>query len=237
MEQLVARSAHNREVAGSSPVAAIHVRVQHHPSRAHLLSPLLGLLDSDVEIVTDPDPDAAIRSPWRTYRECLVDPPRGVTHLLVLQDDVVPCRNLVAACERIARPEPVVLWLGGAPVRIAHAAKQASLQGQRIVPVRLRGGDWLPVVAVLWPVEVAGRFIEWAGSNRLPGDPNPRSDDAVAGRWARKTGQEVWVAVPSLVEHGRGLSLIRRRSNRSPWRVAFEWIGDRDPLDIWTLDS
>jgi len=219
------------------------VRVQHHPSRAHLLPALFDRLDQHAEVVTDPNPEDRFPSPWRTYRECLTDPGGATSHLLVLQDDAVPCRNLVAACHLLARPEPVVLFLGGAPVRMAMEARRAGVRGQRLVPWALRAADWLPVVAVLWPVEVAGSFIEWCGSNRLPGDPNPRSDDAVAGRWARKTRQQVWVTVPSLVQHADvEPSLIGRkaRGGRSAWRVAFDWIGEGDPLQIdWTkgLDS
>lgn len=193
------------------------------------------MLGSGVEVVSDPDPEDLRPSPWRTYRECLVGAPSGISHLLVVQDDVIPCRNLVEVCSRIARPEPVVLFLGGAPVTIAREARAAGLRGERMIPWRLRAADWLPVVAVLWPVEVAESFIEWTGLNRLPGDPNPRSDDAVAGKWARKTRQEIWVTVPSLVQHPDvEPSLIGRkaRGGRSSWRVAFDWIGDVDPLQI-----
>ncbi len=238
MEQSVARSAHNREVAGSSPAAAIHVRIQHHPARASLIPPLVAALGVDAEVVSDPDPEDRFPSPWRTYRECLAGPPPDVSHLLVLQDDATPCRNLVAACGLIAREVPVCLFLGGAPVRTAMEASRALRRGQRFVPVY--AADWVPVVAILWPVEAASRFLQWCSENRLPGDPRPRSDDAVVGRWARTEREEVIATVPSLVQHSDvELSLIgrRARAGRSPWRVAHLWIGDEDPLDIrWDSD-
>jgi hypothetical protein len=275
VEQLVARVAHNHEVAGSSPAAATEnaipqrgpdrddrptheegrgaesqprdgsplrastlCRIQHHPARAHLIPSLVEALGSDVEVVEDPDPYGRLRSPWRTYRECLQLPPAGITHLLVLQDDAIPCRNLLAACEWIARPDPVCLFLGGAPVRTARDASRAAVRGDRFVSVH--AAEWVPVVAVLWPVEVAQEFLDWCGSNRLPGDPEPRSDDAVVGRWARRTRQPVFATVPSLVQHpDTEESLIgkRARHGRSAWRVAHSWIGDRDPLEIdWSWD-
>lgn len=209
----------------------VHCRIQHHPSRAHLIEPLLALL-GDAEVVTDPDPDNRYRSPWRTYRRCLEAPPAGVTHVLVLQDDTLPCRDLQAVCERVARPEPLCLFLGGAPQRAARDAREALRRGERLMPLPIH--EWVPVVAVLWPVEKAQALLEWAGENKLPGDPMPRSDDAIVGRWARKTQQQIWTTIPSLVQHpdteassiGRG----KARAGRNPWRVAFAWVGpDADP--------
>jgi hypothetical protein len=245
VEQLVARQAHNLEVTGSSPVpASVLTRIQHHPARAALLSPLVERLGPDVplEVVEDPDPDGRPSNPWRCYRECLISPSGSdITHLLVIQDDAVPCRNLVAACERIRVPGPVCLFLAGAPVRLAREASRALSQGRSLIPLYLSAADWLPVVAVLWPVEVAESLLEWAGSNRLPGDPNPRSDDAVCGRWARQTGAEVFATVPSLVEHEDLVpSLIgkKARQGRSKWRTAGSWIGaDGDALEIFGAET
>lgn len=215
------------------------MRVQHHPARAYLLPSLIERLDVEPEIVGDPNPEDRFPSPWRTYRECLYAPPSSATHLLVLQDDVIPCRNLVAACALLARPDPVCLFLGGAPVRTAVLAKKALARGERFVPVHR--AEWVPVVAVLWPVEAAQACLDWTSVNRLPGDPNPRSDDAVVGSWARREKVAIWATVPSLVQHADvEPSLIgrRARAGRSLWRVAFSWIGEeQDPLQIdWKYD-
>ena len=191
-------------------------------------------LGQEVEVVSDPDPDNRFRSPWRTYRACLDIPPAGATHLLILQDDTVPCRNLLAACEVIARPVPVCLFVGGAPQRAARDARHAAQRGQRWI--MLWPSEWVPVVAVLWPVEKAQALLEWAGSARLPGDPVPRSDDAIVGRWARKNREDVIATVPSLVEHPdtepSSLRSRKHRAGKNPWRVAAQWIGDRDPLEM-----
>ncbi len=184
-------------------------------------------------MISDPDPEDRLSSPWRTYRECLSSPPEGVSHLLVLQDDVLPCRHLLPVCARVARGVPVCLFLGGAPVRTAVEASRAHRRGERFVSVHAE--SYVPVVAVLWPVEVAERCLQWTMVNRLPGDPRPRSDDAVIGRWARIEREEIVATVPSLVQHPDvEPSLIGRkaRAGRSPWRVAHLWIGDEDPLLI-----
>lgn len=62
--------------------------------------------------------------------------------------------------------------------------------------------SFVPTVAILWPVEKARELYEWTTENpTLPGNPNPRSDDAVIGHWMRKTKQRVVATVPSIVEH------------------------------------
>lgn len=191
--------------------------------------------------MSDPNPEDRLPSPWRTYRECLYAPPGDATHLLVLQDDVIPCRNLVTACARIAEvvpSSPVAVYLGGHPVRTARNAARALTLGKTFVQVIPT--DFVPVVALLWPVEVAQAFLDWCGENRLPGDPNPRSDDAVVGKWARNTKHPVYATVPSLVQHpDEEPSLIRKaRHGRSVFRKAFSWIGEEsDPLEIqWRMD-
>lgn len=219
-----------------SGAGRISVRIQHHPGRAYLLPPLLEQLPG-AEVVTDPDPDSAFPSPWRTYRECLARPaPAGTSHLLVLQDDVLLCRRFLEVAAELARPEPVALFLGGAPAVSAGRASRAP----RGSLVALVPAEFVPVVALLWPVEVAESFLAWCGEHRLPGDPAPRSDDAVVGRWARRTGQVVYAATPSLVEHPDvEPSLIRKKvgAGRIKWRVAHDWIGpEADPfVYAWEL--
>jgi hypothetical protein len=93
----------------------------------------------------------------------------------------------------------------------------------------------VPVVAVLWSREAAVDLLDWTSSNRLPGDPRPRSDDAVVGRWARQTRQTVLATTPSLVQHpDEERSLVGRRhgAGRIEWRVAHAYIGDDDPLTL-----
>ena len=93
----------------------------------------------------------------------------------------------------------------------------------------------MPVVAVLWPRNKAEHLLEWSKTAKLPGMPNPRSDDAVAGSWQRFTKQKVLCCLPSLVEHPDDVdSHVRRQPGhgKDKGRVALFYIGDRDPLEI-----
>lgn len=100
---------------------------------------------------------------------------------------------------------PVCLYVGGHSTRTAKAMRQTT---GRYVDVWWR--EFLPVVAVLWPVDVARSFAEWSDDAKLPGEPNPRSDDAVAGYWMRKTRQRVLATVPSLFQHDDSIPSVKR---------------------------
>jgi hypothetical protein len=234
VEQLVARSAHNREVAGSSPAAAIVVRVQHHPAREALLPALLAELPG-AEVVVDPKPDRE-RNPWRTYRACLErSVPDRTSHLLIVQDDVRLCRNFLPAVEMLAGAEPLALFLGGAP---QHSARLA-LAKPRYSVVPLHFASFVPVVALLWPRAHVESVLRWLETAKLPGGAGAKSDDAIIGRWSRKTRTQVYATTPSLVEHpDESASLIGKKAGagRIVWRVAHHWIGpEADPLEQeWT---
>lgn len=113
----------------------------------------------------------------------------------------MPCRNFAPALEKIAAANdvPVCLFLARLPRRTSRDATKALKAGIRYVPLFIR--DFVPVVAVLWPRTKAEEFMHWAVDAKLPGQPNPRSDDAVVGRWMMTTRQEIRATCPSLVEH------------------------------------
>jgi len=177
-------------------------------------------------------------SPWAGYKQALTDPP-NCTHLLVLQEDVQVCRNLPLAVERIAdaKPDnPVCLFLSWLPPRLAKDARLAAKIGQRYIQVM--PANFCPVVAVLWPVDAAARFLDWSSRAKLPGHPGRvGSDDAVLGDWIKRMREVVWITVPSLVEHPDMVPSVKGRNNvgwgKDKNRVALNWIGrERDPLEL-----
>ena len=112
--------------------------------------------------------------------------------------------NFVDAVGQIAEVNahvPVCLFLARLPRDASAQAARAMKQNRRYVTVSWR--TFLPIVAVLWPVEKALEFREWADATpHLPGTRGePRSDDAMAGRWKMVTRQTVLACVPSIVEH------------------------------------
>jgi hypothetical protein len=212
-------------------VPAPLVVVQHHRSRAPLLPRLTdAVAPLPVRVVEDDGegkPD-----PWRCYRACLraaVD--HDGTHAAIVQDDAVPCYDFACHldCAIGERPDAVlVLFLAAQPRLTSLAADRALHTGDPFAPLHLR--DWMPAVAVSYPVAVAERILAW--TDTVTGR-HSRSDDHMLGRWhreqAHRAGVHVLVTVPSLVQHPDDVPSLIGNGNgshgRNPSRVARHWDG------------
>lgn len=141
-----------------------------------------------VEHTSDP-PD-----PWAGYKRCLTDLP-DCSHVLIVQDDALPVPGFADVLPDIAAANPhtpVCLWMSAIPAATAARARRAKA---RYIP--LGPSAFVPLVAVLWPRQVAARFAGWAQTaSRLT-----RADDGNVARWARQSRTEFMVCVPSIVEH------------------------------------
>lgn len=215
----------------------VSIAIQHHPARAELAEALLALLRADgahADLAADPDPDAALRSPWRTYRHALETTPPNATHRLVLQDDVLVCDGFpaAAAAALAARPDRLVtFYVGGnarlAAARVTHAAAQGHAWAD------LRHFSWCPAVALAWPVDLIAPLLAYVDRQRWP--ETFRADDEIIGRYLRSAGALPLATVPSLVDHPDDVpSLIgtRARGGRDRGRIAACWIGDCDASAI-----
>lgn len=157
------------------------------------------------------------------------------SHALVIQDDAVVCPNFGQAVERIAeaRPQvPICLFVSGTRNATLKKYLRAMLAKQSYSTIWFQ--DFCPVVALLWPRQKAEAFLQWSSTAKLPGMPNPRSDDAVVGSWMKFTRQEILATVPSLVEHPDDTPSVKydklKDSYGSKTRRAIWWIEDGDPL-------
>lgn len=176
-------------------MTSVHVRVQHHPARKALVDRLLHHLEPlpGTEVVehSSQPPD-----PWEGYKLCLTDLP-DCTHVLVLQDDAMPVPGFAQAVQAIAEhhpDRPVCLWMSAIPAATAGRIRR-SFPKQRYVP--LGPANFVPLVAVLWPRELAVRFMVWSETAARM----TRADDANVARWMRQEKIEFQVAVPSICEH------------------------------------
>lgn len=164
-------------------------------------------------------------------------------HAVILQDDVLVCRNFTPAVEKIieVHPDiPVCLFVSGMKTKTLRNYMRAVRSGLRYSNIWFQ--DFLPVVGVIWPRAKVEEFLEWSVDAKLPGMPNPRSDDAVVGSWMKFTHQKVLATVPSLVQHpddnlsvkwAEGCNVPSGTENK--YRRAFIYIEDADPLTLdWT---
>jgi hypothetical protein len=200
----------------------IVARIQAHPAREDLHGPLtasLAPLETEVFVHSSDPPN-----PWEGYRRCLSDIPE-CSHLLILQDDALPCASFPVALEQVAERHPstpVCLFLGAAPASTAGLARKAMMRQRRYIP--LMNTNFVPLVAVLWPRQVAQEFLEWSETTTRK---MTRADDGNAARFMRDTRQPFMVSVPSLVEHNDfipsvkgGASKPRQHKPGKSWRSA-----------------
>lgn len=211
----------------------VSIAVQHHPARADQLARFDGL---PVEIVADPDPGGQLRNPWRTYHRALELCPSNVTHRVVLQDDVTVCEGFLGLLDGALTERPDALVALFVPWTLRRAGQDYMRAcARRASWCQLARNEWVPVVALAWPVPLLHRFLEWADSNGFPPDKR-RADDAIVGRFVRSVpGVECWATIPSLVEHPDDVpSLIGNRHGGPKPRSAICW--DQNPGSIdWTL--
>lgn len=214
--------------------------VQSVPSRRKIRQRLLENLPPAVVVEDDGPPPG---NPWRGYQLCLNKLVLSdSSHGLIVQDDAIVCQNFAPALELLADlhpSNPIVLFYPGLPMKSARNMRNA-LQRKRTMFV-LNRQDFLPVVAVLWPCEKARFLLEWSVNVKIPGLRSPyRSDDAVIGYWMRRTRQDVFVTMPSLVEHPDDVDPVKdgpheAKHGRDRGRVALSFCKG-DPLEIeWSV--
>lgn len=197
---------------GLPPTEEPHVAVvvQHVPSRAHLLPRLREALGTPTvpgawaaygEVHGDPE----LRDPWATYQECLrfadhVEHNADATHLLIIQDDALPCSRFH---ERVAsavaeRPgELLCLYVPERPTYMGRAMLVAHQGGERFATIP--GGMFTPLVAAVWPVWLAAECLTWVEAT--PTSRSRRCDDAQVARFLRTRRYRPVGVVPSLVQH------------------------------------
>lgn len=202
--------------------------IQHHPSRAALLPPLLAMLP-DVEVVTDPEPDAH-PCPLRCYLECLARTPEDATHRVVIQDDAILCDSFMPRMMAVLaeRPDALVpLFVPGSSPHLGqvNAARAKGEDWAWLIPA------WVPTVALAWPADLAARFweVEMGKRGTLAGQRRC-GDDGPVGSWVQRTKPRVnvWAPLPSLVDHPDVVeSLIGRKAaaGKNPARVAAFFTG------------
>jgi hypothetical protein len=138
-------------------------------------------------------------NPWHGYRACLRDIP-ACSHLVIIQDDAVVCKNFAPALEQVAASNPgtpVSLWLSSQPGGTAARARQAMMRGKRYI--WFGWPRYIYLIAMLWPRRLACDFLQWSETDR--DTLRHRADDGVVARWAQIMRQEFRATVPSLVEH------------------------------------
>jgi hypothetical protein len=191
----------------------LSVAIMAHPSRLEHVNGMLEKLGRAVEVDVVVDHDEL--GPWPTARRCWEGTPDGASHRLILQDDLILCRDFyVGACRALrARPaSPIAFYANVKKIETARAA----------------GSSWARV-SDIWgqaqclPTPYIPKFLEWADQHEKP-KLDPKCDDWLVTEFCRKHRLPVWATVPSLVEHAGASRSLIGFSNKT--KVARWFIGE-----------
>jgi hypothetical protein len=181
-----------------------------HPVRRPYVDELVGWLDRKVPISWDnegpPSPDRQRR--WRTGRRAWeMHDPKAEWHI-VIQDDALVCRDLLAGLERALDHVPaegvVQPYIGSkrpAQLTVTKVIRDARDKFPQASWVGMRSMGW--GVAIAAKVETIADMIDWCNSRvTMPYDMR-------IGRFYRDALRQLtWHPFPSLVDHRQGPSLI-----------------------------
>lgn len=183
-------------------------------------------------MVSDPTPDATASS-WRTYAECIREANGGP--VCIVQDDVIPGDNMLAALDQIVARHPGELIAGfhtRYPAAAAPALQKAVDHGSAYARLPVFGA-YLPAVCLIWPEWLMALLKAW----RPVKDRISAADDAMLAMFCRReAGVESYLAtVPSLVEHPDSSPSLMGTRRKQP-RSALHPPGDLALVD-WTTNA
>lgn len=201
----------------------LSVAIMAHKKRAGMVDELVSQLDRDVTVVWDTVND---RHDTGARAMEAFDP--SCTHHLVLQDDVVPCRDLIAGIEQALAhvPDgcPVSFYTGNVrPFRKEIDAAVRQARAQSVAWIVMQGIYWGPAVCL--PTAHIEPMLRWF---RGPG-ANVTNYDRRMSVWYSLRETDVWYSRPSLVDHRGDESLCGHGSGRH----AHEFLGlESSALDV-----
>lgn len=161
------------------------VRIQHHPSRNVYLKILLSLLDkkTNLQIIEDNI------STWSGCQKAIKSLGPKDTHLLVLQDDILICKDFIKTVEQIAT-------LGVSPVTF-FSNREVVRNAIRFQTNWVKIHVWYMAQAYLLPRDMAFDFLEWSNRHCKP----LLVDDERLAMYFYYHGLPVYSTSPNLVDH------------------------------------
>lgn len=160
---------------------------------------------------------------WANARSAWGMASAGATHHLVVQDDAIPCRDLIAGTAKAIEMLP-----------FPHECAVSLFCGQRSIrKAEEKGRSWawapttIAAVALVLPARLISEWMEWTDRNV---DPMLQgADDYRMSMWLAATGRRCYYTVPCLVEHGCPKSSLAARPSVAQvdnLRVAATYAGE-----------
>jgi hypothetical protein len=163
------------------------VRIQHTPSRKRWCGVLKRLLNHRyTQVITDDKGNL-----WEGAKKTMGSFGPKDTHILILQDDILPCEDFVQTVERIIEllPNECVTFFSNS---------------DRILEAQKKGINWvtlktfLMAQAYVMPTAMMTDFLNWTEAHVKP---EIYFDDDRMAMYFFYHNKKVWATAPSLVEH------------------------------------
>lgn len=206
------------------------IRIQHKAGhREWWVKQMINLLGNDKRIQVSTDYEGNL---WNNCRKTLTSYGADDTHLLVLQDDILPCMNFIPTVEKAIEllPDQFITFF-----TTSQACEVACIEKKSWYQLT----TWFMAQAYVMPTNLIGPMLAWMDEYIKP---DTKEDDFRFAIYCFYNGRKVWGTAPSLVEHiawaqtTLGYELAGGYLSNRDTRMARSFIGiDRDPLTIdWT---
>lgn len=197
---------------------SMSVVLMAHPKREAFVPSLLASLDRPAKVVWDERNDR-----WDTGARAMRAYDPACSHHLVVQDDAIVCRDLVAGLEKalayVPEPDrtPLCLYIGrGKPFQYSMAQATTVAERDRASWVRMTQIHW--GVGIVMPTGLIDEMADWCDTR-----DEIANYDRRMSRWVGHKGLAVYYTWPSLVDHRISPSLVEGRQAKG--RHAHRFIG------------
>lgn len=184
------------------------------PRRPYVLKMLekLGLSEEDT-VIYDDRPNGG--GTLYTCRKCWeAEIPDGITHRVVLQDDLLLCNDFVNIINRIVNAQPEFIF----SLFCSRLKPEHAIEGSPYIIIKGRNA-WGQ--GMLMPVKYVKPMFEFA--DRELGKDFPY-DDGIYAWWATEEGMQIMSTIPSTIQHLCPTESTLGYNNSK--KVSKVWIGE-----------
>ena len=195
------------------------------PRRPYVLKMLekLGLSEADT-VIYDDRPNGG--GTLYTCRKCWEAPvPEGVTHRVVLQDDLLLCNDFVNIINRIVNAQPEFIF----SLFCSRLKPEYAIEGSPYIIIKGRNA-WGQ--GMLMPVKYVKPMFEFA--DRELGKDFPY-DDGIYAWWATEEGMQIMSTIPSTIQHLCPTESTLGYNNSK--KISKVWIGEELSQINWEAQT
>lgn len=208
-------------------MGSISVAIMAHPAREQMVAQLIEQLGIEPQVAWDGGWEDEHPTGLMALR--MFDP--AASHHVVLQDDVVPCRDLISAIGLMtwySKEHPIGLYVGSTPYDKAVNRSLASMRGHPSPWWAGTGPKWGPGIVV--PTAHVPDLTAWfEQQDRIDGY------DRRITRWYMEQDIDCWYTRPSLVDHRDEPSLLKNRPT-APRKATHFLSTDQSALELdWSI--